>query len=181
MASGGSPFFSNGHPEVQFLEPFLGSKKNDHKKLAIRKKSTILGVFSSNFNTQLATPVRFQGKKLVKIGGHLPPKIRVQREIELYGTSGMYIYQKGIFSYICTSYYNVNAMTLKLLHWKIRTSSLELKNNPKLGLRPRIGLFFNSRESVRIFQCNNFKVIALSQYKCIFCSHFVNQLFVNIL
>ena len=76
----------------------------------------------------------------------------------------IYIYQKGIFSYICTSYYNVNAMTLKLLHWKIRTSSLELKNNPKLGLRPRVGLFFNSRESVRIFQCNNFKVIALSQY-----------------
>ena len=61
--------------------------------------------------------------------------------IVLSDTFGKYIYQKGIFSYICTSYYNVNAMTLKLLHWKIRTSSLELKNNPKLGLRPRIGLF----------------------------------------
>ena len=59
--------------------------------------------------------------------------------IVLSDTFGKYIciYQKGIFSYICTSYYNVNAMTLKLLHWKIRTSSLELKNNPKLGLRPR--------------------------------------------
>ena len=86
--------------------------------------------------------------------------------IVLSDTFGKYIciYQKGIFSYICTSYYNVNAMTLKLLHWKIRTSSLELKNNPKLGLRPRVGLFFNSRESVRIFQCNNFKVIALSHF-----------------
>ena len=75
-----------------------------------------------------------------------------------------YIHQKGIFSYICTHYWNVNAMTLKLLHWKIRTFSLELKNNPKPGLRPHVGLVFNSRESVRIFQCNNFKVIALSQY-----------------
>ena len=67
----------------------MGPKKNDHKKLAIRKKSTILGFLPSNFNTQLAMPVRFQKKKLAEIGGHLPPKIKVQRGIELYGTSGM--------------------------------------------------------------------------------------------
>ena len=89
MASGGSPFFSNGHPEVQFLEPFLGSEKNDHKKLPIRKKSTILGFLPSNFNKQLAMPVRFQEKKLVKIGCHLPPKIKVQTGVQLAGTSGI--------------------------------------------------------------------------------------------
>ena len=67
----------------------MGSEKNDHKKLAIRKKSTILGFLPSNFNTQLAMPVRFQEKKLVKIGCHLPPKIKVQTEMQLDGTSGM--------------------------------------------------------------------------------------------
>ena len=71
------------------MEPFLGSKKNDHKKLAIRKKSTILGFLPSNFNTRLAMPIPFQEKKLVKIGGHLPPKIKVRKRSELYGTSGI--------------------------------------------------------------------------------------------
>ena len=55
---------SKWHPEVQFLEWFLGSKKNDHQKLAIRKKSTILGFLPSNFNTKLATLVGFQEKKI---------------------------------------------------------------------------------------------------------------------
>ena len=68
----------------------MGPSKIDHKKLAIRKKSTILSFLPSNFNTQLAMPIRFQEKKLVKIGGHLPPKIKVQKRSELYGTSGMY-------------------------------------------------------------------------------------------
>ena len=92
VASGGSPFFSNGHPEVQVLEWFFGSEKNDHKKLAIRKKSTILGFLPSNFNTQLAMPVRFQEKKLVEIGCHLPPEIKVQTEMQLDGTIGMYVH-----------------------------------------------------------------------------------------
>ena len=69
----------------------FGPEKNDHKKLAIRKKSTILGFLPSNFNTQLAMPVRFQKKKLAKIGGHLPPKIKVQTGVQLAGTSGMYL------------------------------------------------------------------------------------------
>ena len=51
------------------------------------------------------------------------------------------IFLKHVLTHICTHYWNVNPMTLKMLHWKIHTSSLELKNNPKLGLRPRVGLF----------------------------------------
>ena len=35
-------------------------------------------------------PVRFQKKKLAKIGGHLPPQIKVQTVVQLAGTSGMY-------------------------------------------------------------------------------------------
>ena len=89
MASGGSPFFSNGHPEVQFLEPFLGSKKNDHKKLVIRKKSAILEVFSSNFNTQLATHIRSQEKNLAKIGEHLPQKLRSK---DSHNSTGQAVY-----------------------------------------------------------------------------------------
>ena len=91
VASGGSPLFSKWHPEVQFWEWILGSEKNDHKQLAIRKKPTILGFLPWNFNTQLVTPVHSQEKNLAKIGGHLPPKIKVQRESQLYGTNGMYI------------------------------------------------------------------------------------------
>ena len=68
----------------------MGSEKNDHKKLAIRKKSTILGFLPSNFNTQLVTPVRLQEKNLAKNGEHLPPKIKVQIWIEFYGTRGIY-------------------------------------------------------------------------------------------
>ena len=94
MASGGSPFLSNGHPEVHFLERFLGSEKNDHKKLAIRKKSTIFGFLPSNFNTQLVTPVHSQDKNLAKNGEHLPPKIKVQKRLELYGTSGILFFSK---------------------------------------------------------------------------------------
>ena len=67
----------------------MGSEKNDHKKLAIRKKSTILGFLPSNFNTQLVTPVRLQETNLAKNGEHLPPKIKVQKWLELYGTSGI--------------------------------------------------------------------------------------------
>ena len=67
----------------------MGPVKIDHKKLAIRKKSTILGFLPSNFNTQLVTPIHSQEMILAKIGGHLPPKIKVQRESQLYGTSGM--------------------------------------------------------------------------------------------
>ena len=89
MASGGSPLFSKWHPEVQFWEGILGSEKNDPKKLAIRKKSTIFGFLPSNFNTQLVIPVQSQEKNLAKIGGHLPPKIKVQTEMQLAGTSGM--------------------------------------------------------------------------------------------
>ena len=66
----------------------MGPSKIDHKKLAIRKKSTILGFLPSNINKQLAMPVRSQETFLAKIGGHLPPKIKVQRESQLYGTSG---------------------------------------------------------------------------------------------
>ena len=84
-------FSSNKHPEVQFPEWFLGLKKNDHKKLAIRKKSTILGFLPSNFNTQLVTPIRLQEIFLAKIDGHLPPKIKVQRESQLYGTNGIFV------------------------------------------------------------------------------------------
>ena len=69
----------------------MGLKKIDHKKLAIRKKSTILGFLPSNFSTQLVMPLCSQEIFLAKISGHLPPKIKVQREIELYGTSGMYV------------------------------------------------------------------------------------------
>ncbi len=68
----------------------MGSEKNDHKNLAIRKESTILGFLPSNFNTQLITPIRLQENVLAKIGAHLPPKIKVQRESQLYGTSGTY-------------------------------------------------------------------------------------------
>ncbi len=67
----------------------MGPSKIDHKKLAIRKKSTILGFLPSNFNTQLVTPVHSQEKNLAKNGEHLPPKIKVQKRAELYGTSGM--------------------------------------------------------------------------------------------
>ena len=77
VASGGSVLGVN-----------FGLGKNDHKKLAIRKKSTILGFLPSNFNTQLVMPVNSQEKNLAKIGGHLPPKIMVQRESQLYGTNG---------------------------------------------------------------------------------------------
>ena len=49
-------------------------------------------------------------------------------------------FSQTCLTHICTHYWNVNPMTLKMLHWKIHTSSLELKNNPKLGLRPRVGL-----------------------------------------
>ena len=72
-------FSSKWHSEVQFQEWFLGPSKIDHKKLAIRKKSTILGFLPSNFNTQLVTPLQLQEKFLVKIGGQSPPKIKVQR------------------------------------------------------------------------------------------------------
>ena len=67
----------------------MGPEKIDHKKLAIRKKSTILGFLPSNFKTQLVTPVRSQEKNLAKNGEHLPPKIKVQKWLELYRTSGM--------------------------------------------------------------------------------------------
>ena len=42
----------------------FGPEKNDHKKLAIRKKSTIFGFLPSNFTTQLAMPVKSQRKKI---------------------------------------------------------------------------------------------------------------------
>ena len=58
-------FSSKWHGEVQFQEWFLGPEKIDHKKLAIRKKN------------------------LAKNGEHLPPKIKVQKRAELYGTSGI--------------------------------------------------------------------------------------------
>ena len=50
------------------------------------------------------------------------------------------LFYRNNIPHICTHYWNVNPMTLKMLHWKIHTSSLELKNNPKLGLRPRVGV-----------------------------------------
>ena len=71
----------------------FGPEKNDYKKLAIRKKSTILGFLPSNFNMKLATPVPFQEKKLVQIGCHLLPEIKVQTEMQFDGTSGMYLNQ----------------------------------------------------------------------------------------
>ena len=67
----------------------MGPENIDHKKLAIRKKSTILGFLPSNLNTQMVTPVRSQENLLAKNGEHLPPKIKVQKWLELYRTSGM--------------------------------------------------------------------------------------------
>ena len=37
-------------------------------------------------------PIELQGEKIVEIGCHLPPKIKVQRDMELYGASGMYLH-----------------------------------------------------------------------------------------
>ena len=93
MASGGShlkiEISQKGHQEVQFFERFLGPAKIDHQKLAIRKKSTFFRFSTPNFNTQLVIPISLHKKNLVKIGVRLPPKIKVQTEMELGGTYGI--------------------------------------------------------------------------------------------
>ena len=58
----------------------MGPVKIDHQKLPIRKKSTILGFLTPNFNTKLVIPVQSQKKNLGKNGCHLPHKIKVQRD-----------------------------------------------------------------------------------------------------
>ena len=58
LASGGSKVASGG----SIFGVIFELEKNDHQKLAIRKKSTIFGFLPSNFDTQLTLPIRSQGK-----------------------------------------------------------------------------------------------------------------------
>ena len=131
------PLFQKWHPEVQISNLYFqkwhpvaqisnlyfskvasggsisgvifGPEKNDHKKLAIRKKSTILGFLPSDFNTQLAMPIELQKKKLWKWVVIYLPKLRSK---EIWNSTGQAVYSGYISIFITLKCVNISRLLM---------------------------------------------------------------------